>query len=216
MRILIKTTAVSALILILGACSEQPFLEDLSTEEIVAEYHSRLESIGSEYPLPSSKSFYADVINDRLSAEEKLSLGDQLEKWINDISPFIDAGEEGPMTLVGSILLDGSFSLITPNVCEGLSLLYAAALTDNGHAAVGIAQYFKLTSTFITDSRAKRTALYWAKEAAQRNTDLRFILNIETENFTNLQRTEFNSEWIDWSPATDQGIQEEIELACGE
>ena len=189
---------------------------EISTEDIIEEYHMRLQRVDEEIVGPFFDSLTPATSDLRLSMEEKAELKGHVATLISELSPFAEVGEQGPTLLLAQILLDEGLGLIEADTCRGLSLLYDVAKSDDGTAATGIANYFNRKSDIVDDPQAKKTQLYWAKEAAHRNPDLSFAFDIETKNMDESEVAEIVAAWVDWSPKTDPGVQEEITNVCGD
>lgn len=189
-------------------------LTEYSTEEIVTEYHRRLQAIYDDTSAPFEESLNKAASDLKVSGEEKEELSVMLELLIDELTPFVDAGEREPVLILGLILVDDIISIIEPDECRGLSLLNEAAKYDDGRAAIAISQYFRFKSVFGRDTEAERTSLFWAKEAAHRNPGLNPMLDFLTQDMTEGEVTELVKAWGNWSPGADPGIQNKIEELC--
>lgn len=178
-------------------------LSEFSNEEIVAEYHLRLEEFGQNIALPlinKVSSVYEKsgvtglTSNDALSVERVDAV---MTKAYEFLLPFAEAGELSAMPFVGRHMMNN----LDPDArCEGYSMLRSAAVDGELGAILLLSAYYTHHPS-PSDQSEEELMFLWSREGMHRSPDL-FALNfkIVSEQISELQLKEYEQKWVEWSP----------------
>ncbi|MEQ8510650.1 MAG: hypothetical protein RIB43_16725 [Rhodospirillaceae bacterium] len=214
MRIFIKAAYVSVLMFGLGACSEQTSLENFLTEDIVREYHARLDSITNNVELPISELLTPNKSVLDMSPKEAAPYKASLNELVSSLQPYADAGNrKAALIMAGVHLTMGNTPLFNGDRCKGLRLIYEGSQLggmEGASSALLMANYFENASPFKDTTNA---ALFWTIEAYHRDPEFPWppellkdiVLKVPPETLV---------EWAMWSPKTDPRLKKEIERIC--
>lgn len=177
-------------------------LSEYSNEEIIAEYHRRIDEFTksninpfvNEMITTVEKSGSRGVVeNENLSLERMLSLESEAMKFG---LPFAEVGHLDMMTMVGGLKIVKND---LTSVCDGYAMIREAAVEGFLGAVL------TLTSLHMrmhdVDLESERLMYLWSREGFHRSPDM-FTDNFKftSDLIPQDRRVEYEKAWVDWSP----------------
>lgn len=188
-------------------------IENFSTEEIVAEYHRRLNTILDNKATPFSDAFAVEAVSGELSDKEMGNLKSQLNEILSALRPFAEAGDKVAISNIALYeLIFGP--IFGNNTCENIETIRNAVQLgdyEGGLTAQSLASHLESWSKV----NAPESVLFWNLEAQRRSPEQKSPMPFLPGSKITEVPDETLIKWAKWSPQTDPALAE-IERICSD